>query len=214
MKTPVHVSLILDKSNSMGSVLDTTISGFNEYLSTLKNDKKIDYTFDLTLFDTEVSKRYVGVPLSKVEKLSRENYVPMGNTALYDAVCETLLGRKAEVGGKWIVAVLTDGEENASRKYDEQKMADMIKLLTNTGNVTFVYLGSNQDAWQKAQNWNFHKENVATYSGGGGGSRAAFMAMAVNTSATANAQDLSTRNFFSSTDKEKLEHADDDNTKI
>lgn len=210
MKTPVHVSLILDKSGSMQSVERETISGFNEYLTTLKNDKKINYTIDLTLFDTGVSQKYISTPLSEVAMLDKDSYRPNGGTALYDAVCGTLLNRKAEVGGKWVVVILTDGEENASKTYDEAKMADMVKVLTNTGNVTFVFLGSNQDAWAKAAKWNFGKENVANFSGGGGGAKMAFYAAAVGTSATANMRGMSNDAFFSKEMKQKLEHADDE----
>ncbi len=53
-KANISVSLILDKSGSMTSVQDATISAINEYVESLKKDKKSSYKISLTLFDTEV----------------------------------------------------------------------------------------------------------------------------------------------------------------
>ena len=51
MKTLVN--FILDKSGSMYNAQEATISGFNEYLGTLKEDK--DILLSLTLFDTKLN---------------------------------------------------------------------------------------------------------------------------------------------------------------
>lgn len=201
-----HVSFILDKSGSMESVQEATISGFNEYIQSLKSDKETSYTFDLTFFDTTVRKEYTNSPLELVNRLHGDNYRPNGGTALYDAVCETLLSRKAETGGKWIVVVMTDGEENSSKTYDEKKMADMVKLLTNTGNVTFVFLGANQDAWANASKWNFSKNNVAYYNATEKGTGQAFTVMASSTRGWAGSSATTTSDFFSSKDQDDLKN--------
>ena len=48
-----------------------------------------------------------------------------------------------------IVAILTDGLENASNKFTKAHIKDLIDQKTKEG-WTFMYLGANQDAFQEA----------------------------------------------------------------
>jgi len=84
MKTIVN--FILDKSGSMEDQRDATISGFNEYITTLKKKTKGKVLFSLTLFHTNFIRKYVATPLNKIKKLTRRSYNPDGMTALYDDV--------------------------------------------------------------------------------------------------------------------------------
>lgn len=190
-----HVSIVLDQSSSMQSVKEATISGFNEYTKTLQADKGVEYTFDLTVFDSTVTKKAVNKPLSSLEPLTDSSYRPSGNTALYDAVCDTIAGHEGD-GGKWIVVILTDGEENASNRWDSEQFAAMVKALNAAGNVTITFLGANQDAWVKAQKWGIHKGNAINFVASSAGVGAAFRGMATGTSNVANMQANSTTDFF------------------
>lgn len=191
-----HISFILDKSSSMQSVKEATISGFNEYVATLQQDKEVEYTFDLTFFDTVVTKAAVNKPLNSLEPLTATSYNPNGNTALYDGVCETLLAREGKEGGKWIVVIMTDGEENSSRKYSKEQFKDYVKLLQATGVVTFVFMGANQDAWLTAKQFGFHQGNTVNYMSTEAGVRGMFAANAKATSTLANSAGFTTQAFF------------------
>ncbi len=209
MKTIVN--FVLDKSGSMEDCRNATISGFNEYVSTLKNKRKKDdnILFSLTLFDTEVIKKHVAVPLSRVRKLTRRSYRPDGMTALYDAVIdtvETASERVDEMKGKVksLVVIMTDGEENSSTKHDQNCLADLIKQFRKE-NWTFVFLGANQDSWATTANWGLDARNVANYQSTPRGAAIAFMSLAKDTVSYANSNQLSTRKFFS-----KKELSEDD----
>lgn len=193
-----HVSFVLDCSSSMESVKAATISGFNEYIATLKKDKGVEYTFDLTLFDSTVNKKAVNKSLKALEPLTATSYRPSGSTALYDAVCDTIAGREGD-GSKWIVCIMTDGEENSSTRWSDRQFAAMVKALQATGNVTFAFLGANQDAWAKAQAWGFNHGNVANYMATDAGTRGGFVGMAMGTVSTANSLQMNEKNFFEST---------------
>ncbi len=195
MNKQAHVSFILDQSGSMSSVWDATISGFNEYVHTLQGDKDVDYTFDLTLFNSSVTRRTTNANLKSLEPLTKSTYNPSGSTALYDAVCETLLAHESR-GSKWIVVIMTDGEENCSQKYNKNQLADFVKLLQNTGVVTFVFMGANQDAWQTAKQWNMHQGNTMTYTSDTAGTHRAFYAASMGTSMTAQSAANQSVNFF------------------
>lgn len=167
MKTVVN--FILDKSGSMSSVQDTTISAFNEYLQSLKNDKKTNYLFSLTLFDSEsIDKLYVAANINDVKPLNKRTYQPNACTPLYDAVVETVEeAYKALESEKTpyasVVVIMTDGMENASTKHTQKCLADLRKKLEGTDKWTFVYMGANQDAWAVAQDWGFSQGNTMSF---------------------------------------------------
>lgn len=204
MKKTVNVHFVLDKSGSMISVKSSTISGFNEYLGTLQRDKKSDYKFSLTLFDTVFSNKYINEPIKKVSELTDESYHPDGSTALYDAVCSTLNKVKADKG-KNLVVIMTDGQENASSEYTEKEFRAVVDELKAKKNWTFVFLGANQDSWANASKWGFNQGNVANYTATSAGTRGAFSVMASATMNYASMDTSTTASFYSAEDKEKLE---------
>lgn len=206
MKKKTIVSFILDKSGSMSVCRDATISGYNEYISTLKKDTKAVYDFSLTLFDTNVETRHRAIPIGEAPELTEKTYVPDGGTALYDAVMRTIngLAGKAEKS-KVLCIIMTDGGENASQEYTQKDLFNKVKELEKTGKWSFVFLGANQDSWATAQSFGFAQANVANFNTTGAGMRNAFMTMVVNTSAFASPDNQVMDSFFSQEDKIKLE---------
>lgn len=202
-KKRVNVAFILDKSGSMGSIEGATMEGFNAYISKLREDTNIDYRFSLTLFDTEVRVKYSNERLEDVRKLDRDSYRPDGGTALYDAACETLLKLESD-GRKTLIVIMTDGEENSSKKYNQEQFRDFVRLLKGTGVVSFVFLGANQDAWANAQKWGFEKQNVAFFNATTAGATRSMNMMASNTSAFMAASNTTTDSFFSKADQDEL----------
>ena len=72
------VSLLLDETGSMQVVKGATISGFNEYIETLKNgDGAEDMRFTMTRFNSEkIETPYDAVDLPDVAELTEETYLP------------------------------------------------------------------------------------------------------------------------------------------
>lgn len=199
------VNFILDKSGSMDSVRDATISGFNEYLKTLQKDIKSEYEFTLTLFDTMVTCPVLAYPVRQVKELSRTSYKPDGMTALYDAVCSTIRNVKERKDQKVICIIMTDGEENSSKEYDQVKMKELIDERTKKGNWTFVYLGANQDSYANASKFGISHMNAANFHSTGAGVGASMRNMAMNTMAYAASAEVKTDSFFSKEDQELLD---------
>lgn len=199
------VNFILDKSGSMESVKNSTISGFNEYVETLKRDGN-NYSFSLTFFDTDTKQTYTNEPIKKVGKLDKENYEPNGNTALYDAVCRTIDTVKGTVkkGQKVLTVIMTDGEENSSKEYTQEQLRAKIAELEKTGNWSFVFLGANQDSWANAAKMGIPKMNTANFVQSDAGVGQAMQMMASNTRSFASAQASGTSAFFSQADQQNL----------
>jgi len=203
-KKITSVVFVLDKSASMAAVRDATISGFNEYINTLKKDKN-EYTFSLTLFDTEVEKVYDNVDLKKVKDLDQKSYVPSGMTALYDAACMalTVIEKNLKKTDKTLFVVMTDGEENSSKEHTEKNFADKVKELEGK-NFTFIFLGANQDSWATAQKFGANMGNVANFAATARGVGSTMSVMAHNTATFASTKGSSTKQFFSDEDKDLL----------
>lgn len=197
------MNFILDKSGSMESVVDATISGFNEYVQTLKKDGN-KYSFTLTLFDTGIETPIKGEAIGDVKKLDRKSYVPNGSTALYDAVCTTIKGVHEKKGQKVITIIMTDGQENASHEYNERDMRALIGGKEKQGNWTFVYLGANQDSYAVAANFGISQMNTANFSATGAGTMRAFSVMAMATGSAAGGGGGGTTNFFSAADQNNI----------
>lgn len=174
---------ILDKSGSMETLSSQVISGFEEYLNTLKK-KDVGGKFYLTLFDSEsIEKPYEGEDLKKVKPLTRETYRPLGMTPLYDAVVKTLKQMEKTIedmddNTAVSVVIMTDGYENDSREYNEKDMSDLVRKLTKKGNWTFAYMGANQDAWSVASKFGIPVNNTINWTASGAGTRSAFSSLA------------------------------------
>lgn len=204
-KKETLVNFILDKSGSMASVKGATISGFNEYLGTLKNDGN-KYSFSLTLFDTVIDKVCVNKPIKDVKDIDADTYMPDGGTALYDAVCITIDAVLAKVKPtqKVLTVIMTDGEENSSKEYGQEQLKAKIKELESKGNWSFVFLGANQDAWANAQKMGMSQMNTANFVGSAAGIQHTMRAMSANTANFSASLASNTANFFSAADQADL----------
>lgn len=201
-KKPTIISFILDESGSMDSIKDSVISGFNEYVSTLKKQKG-DFLFTLTKFDSVgVRVPYKLKAIKDVAKLSDETYRPGQMTPLYDAVCKTIKDLQKEVKTKQpvLVAIMTDGEENSSMEYTQKELEAMIKELQADGNWTFVFMGANQDSWAVAQKIGITRGNTMDWESSAKGVNIAYASMGLATQSFSEQVNLrgvnQTKDFF------------------
>jgi len=153
-----HNLIILDESGSMSCVRSQTISGCNETLNSIRNTAKeqpdMKQFVSIFCFDTTNS-RYLfqDVPVEKTRDLTEKDYNPNSCTPLYDAIgyTVTLLRRLIEnTGSAAVVTIITDGCENASRRWNHQSVVELIDALKKKGWV-FTFIGANIDVEQTAQ---------------------------------------------------------------
>ena len=199
--TTTKVNFILDESGSMEMVRDATISGFNEYINSLKKKTKGEILFNLVTFNTESTQVYENEPLKKV-KLTKENYQPDGMTALYDAVVNTIekVAKHDDEKTANLVVIMTDGEENSSREHNQACVRDLVSKLEKRGNWTFVFLGANQDSWATTASLGLAAGNTINWDNSNvKGVMVSFRGLAGSTvayCASAGTGNLSTSNFF------------------
>jgi uncharacterized protein YegL len=161
---------ILDRSGSMSSIIEDAIGGFNEFL---KNQKKLDddASMSVVLFDDRYELLYNNVDLKEVKKLTRKEWSPRGMTALYDAIGKTINDVDSELSklkkkkrpNKILVAIVTDGLENASTEFTHSDIQKLIKKKEKE-DWQFVYLAANQNAFNNGTSLGISGGNTFTYS--------------------------------------------------
>ena len=182
MKRNAHyseIAFVLDRSGSMKSCQQAAIEGFNQFLA---DQQKTDGLAKLTLvlFDDEYLVPISSIPVEEVVSLTDDTYQPQGCTALLDAIGQTIddlglrLAALAEKDrpGQVIVAILTDGLENASQRFTWKEIAGKVKHQTDTYKWIFLFLGANQDAIATAANLSIAANNAANYVADAAGSKA------------------------------------------
>lgn len=95
-------------------------------------------------------------PIKAVPELTTHNYRPSGGTPLLDTIAGTIIRTGKALAampealrpGKVLFVIITDGEENASRIYNHQRVMEMIQHQSIVYKWEFMYLGANQDAIQ------------------------------------------------------------------
>ena len=151
-KSDAYNLIILDESGSMSTVRDATISGCNETLISIRNIQKeqpdIRQYVSIFCFDSSHS-RYIfhDTPIDEVRDMTREDYSPSACTPLYDAIGYTVLQLFRKINrqeAKGNVTIITDGYENASRKWRLPLVQELIASLKKKGWV-FSFIGANID---------------------------------------------------------------------
>jgi Mg-chelatase subunit ChlD len=149
LRTMTKIALVVDKSGSMDAVRKQAFHGINEQLQTIKkNADKEGLTEVLYIeFNDNVDVKFLkdAKSLSSIEWV---DYYPSGLTSLYDAVWTAITkldnGRKDEETA-YLVIVISDGMENASKMMTSTTLAHKITELQNSGQWTFTYMMSNID---------------------------------------------------------------------
>lgn len=175
-KTQVFNLIILDRSGSMELIREAAIEGFNRTLAGIKKaqekyaDTQDHYVSLVTFCGCGIDDVFYRTPVSETRPLTMEDYRPCCDTPLYDAMVTALISLYYRV---WniddsvvVVTIITDGLENASRKYDGTDIQKLVKRLRLEG-WTFTYMGANQDSFEVATNLSIRNARNFSYSNEG-----------------------------------------------
>jgi len=164
-----QIICILDRSGSMGTIIDDAIGGFNEFI---EDQKKLEdeATMTVALFDDQYDLLYDNIPIKEVEKFTKDTWSPRGTTALHDAIGKTINSvrenhrkLKDEKPDKVLVCIVTDGKENASMEYSNDQIKKLIKECEKEYGWSFVYLAANQDAFNTGISFGISGGNTYTF---------------------------------------------------
>ena len=169
MNQITEIVFILDKSGSMAGLESDTIGGFNAMID---KQRKLegDTWVSTVLFDNESTVLHDRIKLENIPKMTDRDYTVGGCTALLDAIGGAIhhignihkYARPEDVPDKTMFVITTDGMENASHRYDYDKVRKMIEAQKEHG-WEFLFLGANIDAASEAKRFGIDETHAANY---------------------------------------------------
>jgi len=164
------VILVIDRSGSMQSIKIAMESAIKEFFNS-QRDLPGRCTVSALLFDDTFSWEVKNRDISDIGGLIIE---PRNMTALYDAIGQAIAyGDESAYKNKTdktIVVIITDGLENASKKYNVGGIKELITAKQSVG-WKFMFFGSNQDAVLSAKTIGIDLNDVLTYRANDKGTR-------------------------------------------
>ena len=169
-KNLTEIVFILDRSGSMSGLEADTIGGFNSMIEKQKKENG-EALISTVLFDNVSEVIHDRVPVQKVEPMTDKDYSVRGCTALLDAIGGAIhhignvhkYARIEDVPEHTLFVITTDGMENASRRYDSDKVKKMIERQKEKYGWEFLFLGANIDAVETARHFGIGADRAVNY---------------------------------------------------
>ena len=169
-----EIIFIMDRSGSMAGSESDTIGGYNTMIIQQKEEDG-EANLTTTLFDREVSFLHDGVNIKTVKPITNREYFVRGSTALFDAVGETIIRvserikydrscseLEADNSKNVLCVIMTDGYENASRKFTKTDVKNLIAEKESIG-WEFIYLGADIKDSREAERMGIKQDNSHVY---------------------------------------------------
>jgi len=152
MKT-THVVLVLDRSGSMHNIREQAVNNYNDQIRGFKKIseevKDGELKVSLISFNSDVYEHLWAVPANEVKECAQGDYIADGWTAMLDAMgygIEKLMQTTdcENPDNVYMMIVISDGEENSSKHYNNGKLFEMIDSKQRSGRWTFTFMGCSE----------------------------------------------------------------------
>lgn len=161
---------ILDRSGSMAGLESDTIGGFNSLIEKQRKQDGECYVSTI-IFDHVSEVLHDRVKLSEINKLTENDYTVRGATALIDAIGGAIhhignvhkYARPEDVPEHTMFVIMTDGMENASRRYSRDKVKRMIEHEKEKYGWEFLFIGANIDSVETARHFGIGADRSVNY---------------------------------------------------
>jgi len=157
----------------MQAIHDDALGGVNGYITSAKRERALyESHFSMITFSSEsvdtIRKNEI---METVKPIGLEEYRCVGWTPLYDAIGRGIgILDEATAGNtdaKAVLVIMTDGQENASREFNHEKISALIKARQERGWLV-TFLGEGLDVAKQGTNLGTNASSVAAYAGGAG----------------------------------------------
>ena len=171
----IYNIVILDRSASMSPLREAAVQGYNGILEVVRNAQAQNALVQqnyitLSFFNDSVTNVFDCDTIRNIPDLLLDDYRPIGNTALLDAIGISLDSLKIKLdsleNATAVVTIISDGLENASKRYSIFAVTDRIDALKEHG-VMFVFMGTNQNVAQTAASLHIDNYRVFEYTAEG-----------------------------------------------
>ena len=176
---------ILDRSGSMSGLESDTVGGFNTMIEKQKKQNAPCYV-STVLFNHTSEVLYDRVKLGEVQKMTEDDFFVGGSTALMDAIGGAIhhIGnihkyiRPEDVPANTMFVIMTDGMENASRRYSSEQVKQMIERQKKRYGWEFLFIGANIDAVETAARYGIDADRAVNYHADKEGTRVVYQSVA------------------------------------
>ena len=169
-KNLTEIVFILDRSGSMSGLEADTVGGFNAMIAKQKKEPG-EALISTVLFDDESVVIHDRVPVQNIAPMTERDYYVRGCTALLDAIGGAIhhignvhkYARTEDVPEHTLFVITTDGMENASRRYDSERVKQMIERQKTRYGWEFLFIGANIDAVETAGRFGIGADRAVNY---------------------------------------------------
>ncbi len=168
-KNLTELVFILDRSGSMSGLEKDTVGGFNSLIEKQKKEDS-ECLVSMVQFNTVSDVIYDRCPLDQVRKMEMTDYQPSGCTALIDAMADAIRHirsvhkyiREEDVPEHTLFVIMTDGEENASKRFSSDEVKKLVSQQKEKG-WEFLFLAANIDAVETAKHYGIAEDRATNY---------------------------------------------------
>ena len=147
-----------------------TIGGFNSMITKQKKGEG-EAIVSTVLFDDQAEVLHDRIDIDKIELMNDQQYYVRGCTALLDAVGGAIhhignvhkYAREEDRPEKTLFIITTDGMENSSRRYDYDRVKNMVERQKERFGWEFIFLGANIDAVEVAGRFGIKANRAVNY---------------------------------------------------
>ncbi len=156
----VHNLIVLDESGSMGVVKAAVLNGFRQLQRDIElsaaEHKRQKHFISLSTFNGRgIKHRLLRQPVVEMARLGGRNYEPDSTTPLYDAICQSVLRLRNALADSFkyraLVTVITDGLENASKRFSLFDTNKLVGELSEDSRWGFGLIGAGFDVMEVAE---------------------------------------------------------------
>ena len=166
-KDLTELVFVLDRSGSMEHLTGDTIGGFNSVLKEHRNGEG-EVLVTTYLFNDSTVMLHDRLPAAEIPPMTEEDYRAYGCTALMDALGTAIrhiagihrYAREEDIPEHTVFVITTDGMENASHRFSADEVRKMVKHEQEKYGWEFLFLASNIDAVENAENIGIRRENA------------------------------------------------------
>ena len=161
---------ILDRSGSMSGLESDTIGGFNSMIEKQRAQEGECYV-STVLFDHVSEVLHDRVKLAEIQMMTDRDYTVRGCTALIDAIGGAVrhianihkYARPEDIPERTVFVIMTDGLENASKRYSSDEVKRMIEHEKSKYGWEFLFIGANIDSVETARRFGIGADRAANY---------------------------------------------------
>lgn len=169
-----YVAIVMDSSGSMSNVYDLSIAAINAQLDKIKIESQDrDQASYVTVFNFEdvvhppiINNQFI----HQVAPVTLNQFRRGGSTALFDAIGKAInllqqnaTRAPADADASFLVIVITDGQENASKLWNRTTLTDSIRKLQGSDRWTFAFSGPRGSSQEMQRQLGLYAGNITEW---------------------------------------------------